>query len=70
MKFEAAEFWQPELAYVAASLLLGLEKHYKEVGVSVVLCPDLAEIGVASAGMCGSTALFEFGGEPYAHNQK
>ena len=70
MKFEAAEFLQPELADAAGELQRGLERHYKEVGVSVVACPDLTEIGVASTGMCGSTALFEFGGEPYAHNPK
>lgn len=70
MKHEVAEFWVPELAEVAIELQRGLEKNYKDVGVTVVTCPDLTEIGVASTGMCGSTALFEFGGEPYAHNPK
>jgi hypothetical protein len=70
MKYETAKFWQPELADVASELQNGLEGHYQEVDVSVVTCPDLTELGVASSGMCGSTALFEFGGEPYAHNPK
>ena len=53
---------------LAEAMQQGLEKHYEVVSVSVVECPNLIAHGVASSGMCGSTALFEFGGEPYAHN--
>ena len=65
-----AEFQQPDLEDVAGALRHGLGRHFEKVNVDVVACPDLTEIGLASAGMCGSTALFEFGGEPYAHNPK
>lgn len=70
MKYESGEFWLPELSELASVLQSGLELNYRDVSVAVVECPDLTGIGVASAGMCGSTALFEFGGEPYAHNPK
>ena len=68
MEFKSAAFQMPELSRVAATLRAGLERHYASVDVSVVDCPDLKELGAAARGMCGSTRLIEFGGEPYAHN--
>ena len=53
---------------LAEAMQQGIEKNYEAVNVSVVECPNLIGHGVASSGMCGTTALFEFGGEPYAHN--
>lgn len=53
-----------------AALKAGLQAHFDTVDVDLVACPDLRSIGVASSGLCGSTALLEFGGEPYAHNPK
>lgn len=70
MKNETAEFWAPELSVLAEAMQDGLAGNFGEVDVAIVDCPDLRENGVASSGMCGSTALFEFGGEPYAHNPK
>ena len=68
MKFKSAAFQMPELSRIAARLRAGLEHHYASVDVSVVECPDLTRLGAAARGMCGSTRLIEFGGEPYAHN--
>ena len=65
---KSAAFQMPELSRVAATLRAGLEHHYASVDVSVVECPDLTKLGAAARGMCGSTRLIEFGGEPYAHN--
>jgi len=70
MKNESAEFWTPDLSTLAEAMQQGLETHYAQVDVSVVDCPDLLAHGVACSGMSGSAALFEFGGEPYAHNPK
>ncbi len=67
---KAAEFPERDMPQVVAALRDGLKNHFAHVDVDVVACPDLTEIGLASTGMCGSTALFEFGGEPYAHNPK
>lgn len=53
-----------------AALQSGLESHFESVDVQLMACPDLTEIGVASSGMGGASALMEFGGEPYAHNPK
>ena len=68
MEFKSAAFQMPELSLVAATLRSGLRRHYASVDVSVVECPDLKKLGAAATGMCGSTGLIEFGGEPYAHN--
>ena len=68
MKFARKEFPRRSLEDVAAAMQSGLQAHFEAVDVSVVSSPDLREFGVASAGIGGSTALFEFGGEPYAHN--
>ena len=68
MRYQSADFALPELPLVAAALRSGLERHYASVDVSVVACPDLRTLGAAAGGMCGSTRLVEFGGEPYAHN--
>jgi hypothetical protein len=68
MKFARKEFPRRSLEDVAAAMQSGLQAHFASVDVSVVSSPDLREFGVASAGIGGSTALFEFGGEPYAHN--
>ena len=68
MKFARKEFPRRSLEDVAAAMQSGLQTHFASVDVSVVSSPDLREFGVASAGIGGSTALFEFGGEPYAHN--
>ena len=67
---KSTDFPQRDLEQVAGALRYGLGRHFEHVSVDVVACPDLTEIGLASPGMCGSTALFEFGGEPYAHNPK
>lgn len=55
---------------LVAALRSGLAKHFESVSVELVECPDLKLIGAATSGMCGATALMEFGGEPYAHNPK
>ena len=68
LDYRSAAFALPELPAVAAALQSGLERHYASVDVSIVGCPDLRAFGAAAGGMCGSTALVEFGGEPYAHN--
>lgn len=65
---KSADFSQPGLAVVSDTLRSGLAAHFDNVAVECVPCPDLREIGVASSGMGGLTALLEFGGEPYAHN--
>lgn len=65
---KSADFSQSGLAVAADALRSGLAAHFDIVEVECVPCPDLREIGVASIGMGGSTALLEFGGEPYAHN--
>ena len=67
-RYKSAAFRLPELPLVAATLRTGLERHYASVDVSVVDCPDWRTLGAAARGMCGSTRLVEFGGEPYAHN--
>ena len=68
LKHKSAEFSQPELTTVAAALQAGLARHFKIVEVECMACPDLRELGLATSGMGGDTALLEFGGEPYAHN--
>lgn len=65
---KSADFFQPGLGVVSDALRSGLAAHFETVEVECMPCPDLTEIGVASRGMGGSTALLEFGGEPYAHN--
>ncbi len=70
MKHKSADFWNPGLSLIAVTLQSGLERHFASVDVSVTDCPDLREIGGSASGMCGSTKLIEFGGEPYAHNPK
>ena len=67
---KSAAFSPIDNAKVAAALADGLQTHFEFVSVEPVACPDLRSIGVAASGMCGSTALLEFGGEPYAHNPK
>ena len=67
---QAAEFAKIMTGDLVAALQSGLAKHFATVSVEAVECPDLSSIGVASSGMCGETALLEFGGEPYAHNPK
>jgi len=68
--YKSADFPKREDMQVVAALRDGLARHFEHVDVDLVECPDLRQIGLASAGMCGSTALFEFGGEPYAHNPR
>ncbi|MGH1539818.1 MAG: DUF1907 domain-containing protein [Arenicella sp.] len=69
ISYKSADFWLPELSVIAKTLDSGLSEHFAQVDVSVVDCPDLTEeMQSAGAGLCGSTKLFEFGGEPYAHN--
>ena len=68
MKFEVADFQVPGLNDVACAIQDRLETNYEIVDVAIVDCPDLTSRGVASVGLGGATALFEFGGEPYAHN--
>lgn len=68
MKFTNKEFSQRSLEEVAAAMQSGLQAHFEAVDVAVVSAPDLSQFGVASPGIGGSTALIEFGGEPYAHN--
>lgn len=69
-KHKTADFPSQDLSRVASALRTGLADNFATVDVDVVSCPDLREIGVATAGMGGATALLEFGGEPYAHNPK
>ena len=66
--YKSAPFAVPELPLVAAVLREGLADHFATVDVSIVRCPDLRALGAAAAGLCGASALIEFGGEPYAHN--
>ncbi len=68
LKHKSAEFAQPALADVAAEIRQGLAGHFDVVDVECIACPDLRELGLATSGMGGETALLEFGGEPYAHN--
>ncbi|MDE0063350.1 MAG: DUF1907 domain-containing protein [Gammaproteobacteria bacterium] len=68
MEFKSAAFRMPELSRVAAALRSGLGQHYASVDVALVECPDLKKLGAAASGLCGSTRLIEFGGEPCAHN--
>ncbi len=68
--FKSVDFPKRDMVRVVDALRDGLAAHFESVDVELVECPDLREIGLASTGMCGSTALFEFGGEPYAHNPK
>ncbi len=67
---KTAAFSPIDNATIAMALADGLQSHFEFVRVEPVACPDLRSIGVAASGMCGSTALLEFGGEPYAHNPK
>ncbi len=67
---KTAKFYAHDTETVVSALRDGLAKHFESVEVELVSCPDLRTIGVASAGMGGSTALLEFGGEPYAHNPR
>ena len=68
MYCDIAEFWLPEMQNAAAAISKGLASNFEHVDVAVVACPNLKKLGVASDGLGGATALFEFGGEPYAHN--
>ena len=68
MKFKSANFYQPEQSELLGALRDGLSRHFSLVKISIENCPDLKDFGLASSGLSGSTALFEFGGEPYAHN--
>ena len=68
MKYSSKEFPLRNLDEVATAIRNGLQAHFAIVDVSVVKSPDLGPFGVATDGMGGSTALIEFGGEPYAHN--
>ncbi len=68
MDHKVAELAQPETTSIIDALRTGLALHFEKVHVDLVKCPDLSALGVASSGMTGSAALFEFGGEPYAHN--
>jgi hypothetical protein len=70
MKFKQAEFWLPNDETLVTALTSGLLRNYRTVKVERVSCPDLKEFGLASRGLGGSTALYEFGGEPYAHNPR
>jgi len=70
MKFKSADFYQPEHSELLEALRDGLGRHFRSVDVSIEKCPDLTDFGLTSSGLAGSTALFEFGGEPYAHNPK
>jgi len=70
MKYKSADFGLPNLSSLVDVLQSVLERHFAMVDVSVVDCPDLTKIGASARGMCGSTKLVEFGGEPYAHNPK
>ncbi len=70
MASKAAEFATIETGDLVTALQSGLGRHFETVSVEAIECPDLSAIGVASRGMCGATALLEFGGEPYAHNPK
>lgn len=67
---KSAEFASIKSDELVAALEFGLAAHFKFVSVAAVACPDLTSIGVATRGMCGATALMEFGGEPYAHNPR
>jgi hypothetical protein len=70
MSSKAAKFANIETSDLVTALQSGLEQHFETVSVEAIECPDLSTIGVATRGMCGATALLEFGGEPYAHNPK
>jgi hypothetical protein len=70
MKHKTAKFWQPDDEELVQALTTGLEKNFQHVDVAIVSCPDLRGFGLASSGLSGSSALFEFGGEPYAHNPR
>jgi hypothetical protein len=70
MASKAAEFANIETGDLVTALQSGLGRHFETVSVEAIECPDLSAIGVATRGMCGATALLEFGGEPYAHNPK
>jgi hypothetical protein len=70
MKYKSAAFWDPGLSVIVDAIQSGLANHFASVDVSLAACPDLRKIGVSASGMCGSTKLIEFGGEPYAHNPK
>ncbi|MGI9271841.1 MAG: DUF1907 domain-containing protein [Woeseiaceae bacterium] len=67
---KSADFASIPTGNMVAALQSGLEAHFESVTVQSVECPNLTEIGVASSGMGGATALMEFGGEPYAHNPR
>lgn len=67
---KSADFAKIEMSDLVAALQHGLSRHFESVTVEAVQCPDLTSIGVATSGMCGESALLEFGGEPYAHNPK
>ena len=68
MKYSSKDFSVRRLDEVATAIRSGLQAHFADVDVTVVQDPDLTHFGVATNGMGGSTALIEFGGEPYAHN--
>ena len=70
MSCKSAKFWNPGLMLIAEAIQSGLQDHFASVNVTVVDCPDLTKIGASASGICGSTKLIEFGGEPYAHNPK
>ena len=70
MQSKSADFYQPESDELLAALNEGLKRHFRDVDVSIQNSPDLKDFGLSSSGLSGSTALFEFGGEPCAHNPK
>ena len=70
LEHKQADFAQPDPSLVADALKTGLASHFQSVHIDIAACPDLTALGVACSGMTGSTALFEFGGEPYAHNPR
>ena len=65
---DSADFALLPLEMIAAAVEQSLREDYAFVDVGIAPCPDLSELGSASAGLCGSARLIELGGEPYAHH--
>ena len=55
MKYESAEFWTPDLSILAEAMQQGLEGHYAEVDVSVVVKRGIIafDIGAEDKGVLG-----------------
>ena len=70
MKYKSADFYLPEPSELLEALRDGLGRHFRSVDIAIESSPDLTDFGLTSSGLSGSTALIEFGGEPYAHNPK